>query len=307
MSYQYYIVDAFSDVAFGGVPVAVFPEATKIPPAYFHVLSEEINTTDSVFIEHTDEKNRFIFHFFNRNGRCQPGAHSIIAGLAALRQHNDIQDDHTTTAIKIDTLEDSIDAFVDPDASEFPFLLKQTVSPTIDYFTPNLNETAEIIGLNAEDISIKHYSSLIASSGGPFLIVPLKSYIAVREAKFNLDAWSASSLPTSLVDKILLFAPNTDKDGADFHTRVLDKSRLGELDPPVGEVLPAFSAYLCEQKHVQRGTHSITIKRGPNDGRQSLLHLEIDNRGELPLTLRIGGSAVLTAQGEIWENNSIIR
>ena len=307
MSYEYFIVDAFTETPFGGVPVAVFPNAEFIPPAYRSVLCEETGASDAVFVQSitsakTASEDRFGFEFFNAVGRTLPSAHTLIAGLAVLNETKSLAQAHGTQSLKIETPEDCIEAFVDTSVTACPYLLKQTLTPTLDNFVPIKQTIANIIGLSDSDIADTNYNCLIASCGVPYLFVPLKSYHAVREAHFNNGPWAASSLPTSLVDKILLFAPSTDQSGAHFHTRLLERNPVRGTDPAVGETLPAFAAYLCQQKHVQKGTQSITVRRGPNDGRQSHLHLEIDNREEQPLGLRIGGSAIVAAKGVIFEH-----
>lgn len=299
MGYPYYIIDSFTDVAFGGVPVAVFPHANDIPEAYFKALSEEVVSCDTVFIKQIDAaENRFGFESFNEDGACVAGAHGLIAGIAALVSNNEAQIEQTSS-LKIDTVEDCIEAFVDKRSKQFPYIIRRKITPLIDYFVPTSNEIALVTGLSGADIAAQKYNCAISNCDATYLFVPLKSYHAVREASFNLQAWSASSLPTSLVDKIVLFAPNTDGSGADFHMRLLERGAPANADPAVGDALPAFAAYLCSQKHVQKGTHSLTVKRGENQGRQSIIHLEIDNTEESPLQLRIGGAAVMTSKGEI--------
>ncbi len=299
MGYRYFIVDAFSDVVFGGVPVAVFPDADQIPPAFLRPLAEEVVADDTVFIHSIDPGRRYGFRSYNSEGACVPGAHALIAGLAALKHSAQIQQVDGSTPIKIDTVEDAIEAYIDTSAKRFPFLLKEHLLPSIDRFVPEQDELANIIQLSADDISHRHYQSMISQCGKPILVVPLKSYHAVREAEISLNQWVQSSLPTSLVDEILVFAPSTDRSGADFHARLLVKGAARGSDPAVGDALPAFAAYLNAQDHVRKGTHSITVRRGANNERQSTLHLELDKREEEGLNIRIGGAAVVSSYGEV--------
>src|SRR5690606_37814936 len=101
-------------------------------------------------------------------------------------------------------------------------------------------EIASTIGLSPSDIASARYSTLIVSCGKPYLFVPLKSYHALREAAFHNREWGHSSLPQSLVDSLLLFAPNTDNKGGDFHARLLERSAGTTADPAIGEAMPAF-------------------------------------------------------------------
>lgn len=295
MSYQYYVVDAFSDSAFGGVPVAVFPDTSDVPHALYATLASEMLTSDTVFITRISAGERYEFQFFDPSGERNPGAHTIVAGVQALITSGELK--NAAQSIKIETVDDCIEVNIDPEATRNPIMLSQSLMPEIDRYVPHDEQIASICGLNASDISSK-YRPLVASCGKPYLIVPLKSYQAVREANFNYSHWSESSLPSHLVDKILLFAPSTDS-GADFHTRLIELGGKASIDPAVGEVMPAFAAFLCAQKSVNLGTHSFTVRRGANHARQSHLQIEMDNREDTALKIRIGGCAVATSKATI--------
>jgi trans-2,3-dihydro-3-hydroxyanthranilate isomerase len=295
MSYQYFVVDAFTDSAFGGVPVAVFPDTSDVPHALYATLASEMLTADTVFITRIKPGERYEFQFFDPSGERSPGAHTILAGVQALITNKELS--FSSQSIKVDTVDDCIEVHIDPSATQHPIMLSQSLMPEVDHYVPQDDDIADICGLNSNDISA-NYRALIASCGKPYLIVPLKSYKAVREANFNNGAWAKSSLPTNLVDKILLFSPSTDS-GADFHTRLIEQKGKASIDPAVGEVMPAFAAYLCAQKTVTLGTHSFTVRRGANNARQSHLQIEMDNREDAALKIRIGGNAVAASKATI--------
>jgi len=70
-------------------------------------------------------------------------------------------------------------------------------------------------------------------------------------------------------------------------------------DPPVGSAMPAFCSYLCSFEHTRKGTHTFAVERGTQNSRRSLIQLEMDNKGQEKLTVRIGGQAVLFGKGEV--------
>ncbi|MFT7561365.1 MAG: trans-2,3-dihydro-3-hydroxyanthranilate isomerase [Flavobacteriales bacterium] len=299
MSYHYFVVDAFTETAFGGVPVAVFPDTSDVPHALYATLASEMVSADTVFISKHRDCNRFEFQVFDQYGEAQPGAHALIAGIEALVKSEQIDLIDGKAQIKLDTVEDCIEAHIDLSSSKHPILLKQVLNPLHDRFVPSPAEIAALLGLNEADIVEGKYSTLITSCGKPYLIVPVKSYLAVREASFHQNIWARTTLPQNLVDKILLFAPNTDSSGADFHARLITQKASNHSDPAVSEAMPAFAAYLCMQESVQTGTHSFTVRRGANEARQSYIHIEMDNTDEPSVNVRIGGSAKATTSAHI--------
>lgn len=309
MSFRYYIIDAFAEKAFSGVPVAVFPDASDIPENLEATLAGEMQATDCVFIrpEQTSQNQvpSFELSAFHQGRPANAGAHSLLAAASGLLKTGQIKLDHARAEFAFVRPQGKAEVFVNLANIQHPILISQTISPSIDRFTPGIEEIASTIGLSSSDIASARYSTLIVSCGKPYLFVPLKSYHALREAAFHNREWSHSSLPQSLVDSLLLFAPNTDNKGGDFHARLLERNAGATSDPAIGEAMPAFAAYLCEQKSVQQGTHSFGVRRGANDGRQSLIQLEMDNEGTPDIKVRIGGASVVTSTAEILDELAV--
>jgi trans-2,3-dihydro-3-hydroxyanthranilate isomerase len=68
-------------------------------------------------------------------------------------------------------------------------------------------------------------------------------------------------------------------------------------DPPVGNAMPAFASYLCSFDFMQKGTYTFAVDRGDESSRRSVLNLEMDHKGSDTLTIRVGGAAVMVAEG----------
>ena len=63
--------------------------------------------------------------------------------------------------------------------------------------------------------------------------------------------------------------------------------------------MPAFAAYLCSFEHMQKGTYVFSVDRGEAQQRRSIINLEMDHKGEDTLTIRVGGAAVMVAEGRM--------
>jgi trans-2,3-dihydro-3-hydroxyanthranilate isomerase len=61
--------------------------------------------------------------------------------------------------------------------------------------------------------------------------------------------------------------------------------------------MPAFASYLCSFEFMQKGTYTFAVDRGEQSNRRSVLNLEMDHKGEDTLTIRVGGAAVMVAEG----------
>lgn len=86
---------------------------------------------------------------------------------------------------------------------------------------------------------------------------------------------------------------------ADFNVRLLGPCIGLHDDPPVGSAMLAFCSDLCSFEHTQKGTHVFSVDRGDDKNRRSVISLEMDNKREESLTIRMGGHAVLVAEGTL--------
>lgn len=129
--------------------------------------------------------------------------------------------------------------------------------------------------------------------------MPLRSLDAVCRAAFHAEAWAQSSASSVPVNEMLVYSGEAEAAKADFHLRLLGPGRSSQEDPPVGAAIPAFVAYLVNVQKLAGGTHALWVERGRSALRQSLLKVEFDQQAGSPLSVRIGGSAVLAGEGKM--------
>jgi trans-2,3-dihydro-3-hydroxyanthranilate isomerase len=89
-----------------------------------------------------------------------------------------------------------------PDLIQFTMETK----PVIDRYVPKEEQNAEVLSLIEEDIDNKKFNPLLVYSDQSYLVVPVKTYSAVRAAKFNFTAWSRSMASACMANEILLFS-----------------------------------------------------------------------------------------------------
>ncbi|SCN46509.1 hypothetical protein BAZMOX_06966_0 [methanotrophic endosymbiont of Bathymodiolus azoricus (Menez Gwen)] len=170
----------------------------------------------------------------------------------------------------------------------------------MDYYAPSENEIASFLGINQAHIDTKKYAARLVSCDVPYLIVPVYYYETVRNATFNFAAWSQSIAPQTAAQEILIVSPKTPYQDSDFAARLVGPNIGAHEDPPVGSAIPALAAYLCSFEHMQKGTYTFAVQRGDDKMRRSILNLEMDHKGEDTLNLRVGGEAVMVAEGTIF-------
>ena len=295
MEYKYYTTDIFTDKPFHGAQVPVFPQAEGLSDEQMQNIANELNTANTVFVSrHRDDSTKYQLRSFTPVKEASPATHTCFAAAHVMVSSGACVLPDRYLALGFN---DDIEIYVSNENGQ-PGVMQQSIKThaAVDRFTPPIEELAGILGLTPADIGFDHFEPLILSCGSPYLVVPIKSFRAIQAARFDFQAWSRSSAPSSLAQEVLLFSNNTDPTVADFHIRLFGPDIASHEDPPVGATIPAFANYLCTHKSIQMGTHIFSVERGHMGSRQSILNVEMDNKRSKDLTVRVGGRAVLVSE-----------
>jgi trans-2,3-dihydro-3-hydroxyanthranilate isomerase len=300
MTQSYYVADVFTNERFSGAQIAVFPEAGDLTEQQMTDISREMNLSETVFVSQQGDSQSYTMRVFSPLGEIDFAGHPIIATAYVLAESGKVSLADNVIPLTFKQNVGDIDvhlSVVDGKANFAQFNHK--VSSVIDRFTPSDQELAEFLGLDVNDIDHKKYGTRLVSCGFPYLVVPVWSYEAVRNAKFNYAAWSHSAAPQTAAQEIILFSPKTPNSDVNFNVRLMGPNIGVNEDPPVGSAMPAFASYLCSFESTQEGTHTFSVERGDANSRRSVINIEMDHRGKSELNLRIGGEAVMVAEGKL--------
>ncbi|WFP51543.1 PhzF family phenazine biosynthesis protein [Methylomonas sp. EFPC3] len=301
MKYRYYIADVFTRQIFNGAQIAVLPQSNGLNTETMVAIAKELNLPETVFLfpgQGAGSGRRM--RIFSPLGEIQFGGQSIVAAAYVMAACGDIALVDPVTPLLLEQNVGVIEANISSVGGK-PTLVQfsRSISAVVDRFAPSDEELAQFLGLQIADLDHKKYSPRLVSCGFPYLVVPVWSYESVRKARFNYSAWSQSSAPQTAAQEILLFAPKSPNPEADFTLRLLGPNIGMHEDPPVGSATPAFCSYLCSFEHTRKGTHVFAVERGHHAGRRSLIQLEMDNKQQEYLTVRVGGQAAIFAEGTI--------
>ncbi len=301
MQYKYYIADVFTNTAFNGAQIAVFPNADGLNQAVMQLFARELNLSETAFVFSPSNgiAERRI-RIFTPHSEIDFAGHPIIAVGHVLASIGEIRLEPKHTPLKLEQNIGMIDVNITLKDGK-PELIQFTIEtkPVIDRFAPKEEHIAEVLSLVEEDIENKKFNPLLIYSDQSYLVVPIKTYSAVRAAKFIYTTWSRSMAPSCMANEILLFSTQTDLSKSNFHARLLGPDIGIHEDPPIASAMPAFAGYLCAHDHVKQGTHTFVIDRGSLNKRKSVLNIEMDNKHEKTLTIRVGGPAMITGEGTL--------
>jgi trans-2,3-dihydro-3-hydroxyanthranilate isomerase len=302
MSLKYYVADVFTNELFSGAQIAVFPNADKLTTEEMHKLAREMNLSETVFVSNpTNDKTTRKMRIFSPLKEIDFAGHPVIATAFVLASCGDVNVEEGITRLKFIQNTAELDVNVTVTDGKPTFVQFETaVTAVIDRYAPSDIELAEFLSISPSDIDKAKYSTRLVSCGYPYLVVPLTSYEAVRKAKFNYAAWNKSSAPLTAALEVLVFSQKTPFKDANFNARLLGPHIGIHEDPPVGSAMPSFASYLCSFDFTQLGTHTFAVDRGDATRRRSVLNIEMDHKAQPELSLRIGGVAVLVADGQLY-------
>ncbi len=302
MNYQYYLANAFTAQRYSGAQIAVFPDAEGLSAENMQKMATELNLSESVFVHPAeDPKNNYRLCIYSPSREVDAGAHTLIAASYVLSARGRIPliDEHAPALLE--NQDKLIQVNVSHQDAKPTFIqYSQQLSPTIDRFVPQPQDMAAMLSLSQDELQAGTYQPLMVAQQSPYLIIPVKNLQALNKARFDYRAWSNSTAPSTMAQEILLLCDDTETPSADFHARLLGPQIGNAIDPPVGPALPALAGYLCAHEHIKHGTHILTVERGSDSTRKSLLHMEVDNKKHAAITLRIGGQAIMVGEGMLY-------
>lgn len=299
MKHSYYIVDVFTDKAFNGAQIAVFPDAGELTDTQMQALARELNLSDSVFIRRKADAH-YQLKVFSPVSELGFSGHAIIGAAYVLAKSGlqELSNKHTAIQMSLNTSSTQV-VITRKGEDELFIMFSRKAQPVIDRYVPGTAELAAALGLEEKLIISKPYFPMLVSCDQPYLIVPLRSFEAVRQARFHLKTWSDSVAPISATNEILLFSTRSDLRSSNFHGRLVGPQIGIDEDPPIGSVMPAFAGFLGAQGHVRPGTYSFVIDRGTLSTRKSVITVEMVNQKGRENEIRVGGPAAIVGKGEL--------
>lgn len=297
MRARFYTLDVFTDRAFGGNPLAVFPDAAKIPEAVLQSIALEMNLSETVFVyPPADPSHTRRVRIFTPVFELPFAGHPTVGCAYALAALGEIPLAGETRIV----LEEGVGPVPVLIRGEFkkPAFAQLSVAklPETGPPPPGRTHLAEMLSLEAADILGGMSAPQAISCGFPFLMVPLRDLDAVRRARVRMDQWD-SALKSYWAPDVLVFARDAERDGTVIRARVFVPGQGIIEDPATGSAVAALGGYLGARETAASGHFRYTVEQGFEIKRPSLLQLEVDKTNGEITAVRVGGSAMMVSEG----------
>jgi trans-2,3-dihydro-3-hydroxyanthranilate isomerase len=311
-SYRFLQLDVFTDKAFAGNPLAVFPEAEGLSSEVMMQIAREMNLSETVFVlkPHGDNENSVLrrLRIFTPAREIPFAGHPIVGTWNALAREgvvsppangNGWQRIHHEVGIGVLPVEIEF-----KDGQPVQVVMTQGAFEILDEID-DAHEQAEValaLGLAREDLD-EALPIQVITTGLPSLAVPIRSLADLRDCRVNAGLL-AEIYTRHGGTGCLAFTRETLEVGASrAHARFFAPADNIPEDPATGSACGALGAYLVHHAGLalepEDGRYKFVIEQGDFINRPSRINLNVKGQRGRVEEVRVGGHSVLVAKGEV--------
>ena len=281
---SYVIYDVFTNVHFGGNPLAVIPDAGALREEDLQRIAREFNLSETAFVFPPDAPGADAkVRIFTPKQELPFAGHPTIGTAIALYNLGRVPAE-MTLALKVGPIPVSVDGGKARFVTRVP----------LETWEMPLDVVAASAGLSADAIRTDRHAPVIASVGMPFAIAELRDPETLAAARPQTDAFRAfePNWPTETHYDLLLYV----RDGNHLRARMFAPLDGIPEDPATGSAAAALSAFLGQ---LDGTSQKFEISQGVAMGRPSQISAEVMVENGAPVEVAISGRAVKVMEGHL--------
>jgi len=288
MNYSFYTLDVFTDTAFGGNPLAVFPHAEGIDGVMMQKIARELNLSETVFVGEPIAENHFPVRIFTPACEIPFAGHPTVGTSYLLAQLGLAQGDQLT-------LKEGVgDIPVTVSLKHKSACFKVAMLPTVSESHLTECDVTELLGLDRNQVVRKPF---ISSCGLPFQMLELTDVAAVDQADLNLSVWK-NCFPDLTLSDLYLFSDDGD---GQLYTRMFSPAFNIPEDPATGSAAAALTGALAAEQADTAGDGrvelSFVVTQGVRMARPSLIESTVTLLERKVVELAVQGQSVILSEG----------
>jgi len=290
---RYIRLDVFSNQPFTGIQLAVFPDAAGIDERRMQKIANEMALPETTFVfppEAPETEARV--RIFTPSRELPMAGSPTIGTIFALAGA-----DKVVLGLGIGPTPVGLEW--DQNALRFAWMTQ-----SIPTFGPIVTDSVAVtaaIGVQPCDLAGGNLPVQVASSGVPFLYVPLRSRAAVDAASIErgrlctlLRGLNLEELP------VFVFSCQPADDDAAVYSRMFGPCIGIPEDPATGAASGPLGAYLLQHNAVSVDNASRLVNlQGVRMGRPGRIYISLSSRAGVLEEVRVGGEAVVVGEGTV--------
>jgi trans-2,3-dihydro-3-hydroxyanthranilate isomerase len=307
--YRFYQVDVFTDQAFGGNPLAVFPDAAGLDTAQMQRIAREMNLSETSFVFPPEQAGAdFKVRIFTPDAELPFAGHPVVGTQWTLAHLGRVALREPVTTVRFEL-------GVGVRAAALHVEGGQVTRVVMDHQRPEFGAVADPdqvarlargLGLAPEAISDTGWPVQVISTGIRQLFIPVRS-------RREIAALSPKQQDTAVMSRLceeldleqhcneclMVLALDTLDPGVQVHTRMFAPGLGVGEDPATGSASGGLGAYLVEHRAVPATppTTHLLAEQGIEMDRPSRISIEVDGVPGAITMVRVGGSVVPLIEG----------
>jgi len=300
---RYLTVDVFTNHVFGGNQLAVFPDASEIPPDLMPLIAREFNYSETTFVlPPTDPKHTRRVRIFTPGSELAFAGHPTVGTAHVLATIGAIELTGDETRIVFEEGVGPVPVTIRAKEGRPTFAqLSVAKLPEVGPPPPRADRLAAMLSLDPGDLVGNDMPPEAISCGTPFLFVPLRDRRALARIRVRTDLWE-DTLRGYVTQMVMVFALDPERPTSDVRARMFAPLIGVPEDPATGSAAVGLGGYLAARDPRFDGTLRWILEQGFEMGRPSILEVEADKRAGKVLAVRVGGESVVVCEGRIQLN-----
>jgi len=286
---KFFIVDVFAREKYAGNQLAVFPNASNFSTEQMQQLALEMNYSESTFIcSGKTENGGYDVRIFTPVEEVPFAGHPTLGTAFVI---NNLLRDQPEEVVRLNLQVGQILVQVDPEQSSY-FWMQQNTPEFGEVL--NRDEMARVLNLPSTAIH-PDFPVVVVSTGLPFIIVPLTSLKAVRDAVMDQQSYEGFLRDVS-TKAVLIFTDETESLESDLHARVFAGYYGVPEDPATGSANGCLAGYLCRYGYFGASDVDVRVEQGAEINRSSELLLRASQHDD-QISVDVGGQVIPVAEG----------
>jgi len=289
----FYIVDVFAEEKYAGNQLAVVRDAAALSDSQMQQITKEMNYSETTFIlSEEPREGGYDVRIFTPGAEVPFAGHPTLGTAFVIRQKI-IKKPVETVNLNLKVGQIPV-TFQDAGEGEDILWMKQ-IEPTFGEVF-DTGDIAQVLTVDKDDIDDR-FPIQEASTGLPFIIVPLRTLDATKRSKINKDVFF-KLIENTQAKMILLFCPEAYNRDNNLNVRVFcDYYGIPE-DPATGSGNGCLAGYLVRNRYFGTSKIDVRVEQGYEIGRPSLLYLRAEEKSS-KIDVFVGGKVVMVAKGEL--------
>lgn len=302
-SLHFYKADVFTDLPFGGNPVAVFPNSEDLTNQEFQQIAREMNLSETVFVVPPSQKDAVAkLRIFTPTQEIPFAGHPVLGTFYILGKLNHFPLQEPITRIQYECNIGVFPLELYVLKGEIDRIVMSQPSPQFLGLVEDLGDIFDIaraLGISKSVITDSKFPIEVVSTGLPVVIVPVRTLTAVKS--ICADHAAVTELCGRFgANGIMAYSTMTVEDWSTVHTRMFAAPiGIGE-DPATGSASGAIGAYLVKNGVVEVApTTEIIAEQGYEIDRPSRILIQVFSDDDMIKAVKVGGQVVMVAEGKM--------